>query len=71
MQRFQKILVGVDLCDGGRLISDNLSATCRTAVDKALWLASQTSAEVTFFTSLLPCFDLTPATWQLAELKNY
>ncbi len=71
MQRFQKILVGVDLCDGNGIISDGLSATCRTAVDKALWLAGHTSAEVTFFSSLLPCLDLTPATWQLAELHNY
>lgn len=71
MQRFQKILVGVDLCDGSGVISDGLSATSRTAVDKALWLAGHTSAEVTYFSSLLPCLDLTPATWQLAELQNY
>ena len=71
MQRFQKILVGVDLCDGSSVISDGLSATCRTAVDKALWLAGHTSAEVTFFSSLLPCLDLSPADWQLAELQNY
>lgn len=71
MQRFQKILVGVDLCDGSGVIRDGLSSSCRTAVDKALWLAGHTSAEVAFFSSLLPCLDLTPAMWQLTGLQDY
>lgn len=71
MKRFQKILVGVNLCDGSGVVSDGLSATCRTAVDKALWLASHTSAEVTFISSILPCLEPAPDAWKLAELQNY
>ncbi len=71
MQHFQKILVGVDLCDGSRPINSGLSASTRSAVDKAIWLARHTSAELTFLSSLMPCFDLTPSMWQMREMQDY
>lgn len=71
MERFRKILVGVELCDGSRLINGDLSASTRSAVGKAIWVAGHTSAEVTFLSSLMPCLDLTPSMWQMREMQDY
>lgn len=71
MERFQNILVGVDLCDGQCLIDIELSASTRAAIDKALWLAARTSARVTFLSSLMPCLDLTSDARSLAEMRRY
>lgn len=71
MQQFRKILVGIDCGNGSGPDSGELSASTRSAVDKAIWLAQHTSAELTFLSSLLPCLDLTPAMWQLAEMQEY
>jgi len=71
MERFRKILVGVDLCDGSRPINSGLSANTRSAVDKAIWLARHTSAELTFLSSLMPCLDLTPSMWHMREMQDY
>ncbi len=60
MQRFQNILVGVDLADSERLVNPELSASSKAAVDQAIWLAKQTGAKLTIHTALMPClaFDL-------------
>ncbi len=71
MQRFQKILVGVDLCSDTGAISAELSPSTRSAIDKALWLAGHTSASVTFMSSLMPCLDVTVDAKYLAELQRY
>lgn len=71
MERFRKILVGVELCDGSRPMSKGLSASTRSAVDKAIWVAGHTSAEVTFLSSLMPCLDLTPSMWHMREMQDY
>lgn len=71
MQRFRKILVGVDLCDGSRPVNSELSPSTRSAVDKAIWVAGHTSAELTFLSSLMPCLDLTPSIWQMREMQDY
>lgn len=71
MERFRKILVGVELCDGSRLMNGDLSASTRSAVDKAIWVAGHTSAEVTFLSSLMPCLDLTPSMWHMREMQDY
>lgn len=71
MERFRKILVGVELCDGSRPMNEGLSASTRSAVDKAIWVAGHTSAEVTFLSSLMPCLDLTPSMWQMREMQDY
>ena len=71
MERFRKILVGVDVCDGSHPINSGLSANTRSAVDKAIWLARHTSAELTFLSSLMPCLDLTPSMWHMREMDDY
>jgi len=71
MQRFRKILVGVDLCDGSRSMNAELAASTRSAVDKAIWVAGHTSAELTFLSSLMPCLDLTPSMWHMREMQDY
>lgn len=60
MQRFQNILVGVDLSDSERLVTPELSPSSKAAVDQAIWLAKQTGAKLTISTVLMPClaFDL-------------
>lgn len=52
MQQFRKILVGVDLSAGDRIAAEELSAPTREAVRRAVWLAEQLSAELTFFAVL-------------------
>lgn len=49
MKRFKSILVGVDLADGDRLVSESISAPSEEAVVKAIWLAKTNSAHLTFF----------------------
>lgn len=69
MQSFRKILVGVDLGNGNP--PGDLPASTCSAIDKAIWLAGHTSSKVTFLTSLLPCFDLTPAMRKMVEMREY
>jgi universal stress protein E len=52
MQGFRKILVGVDLSHGDRLAASELNAPTREAVKRAIWLAAQSSAELTFLATL-------------------
>jgi len=61
MQMFRKILVGVDLSSGDRLAAENLGGPTREAVRRAVWLAEQISAELTFFAAL----DISAQTWEL------
>ena len=49
MKRFKKILVGVDLSWGDRLVSNELSAPNEEAVRQALWLAKLNAASIDFF----------------------
>ena len=49
MKRFKSILVGVDLRDGDRLVSETIAAPSREAVARAVWLAKNNSAHLTFF----------------------
>lgn len=60
MQRFQNILVGVDLSDADRIVSPELSVSSKAAVDQAIWLAKQTGAKLTFYAALLPCLEVGP-----------
>ncbi|QEG36324.1 MULTISPECIES: universal stress protein [Bythopirellula] len=52
MKRFKNILVGIDLSQGDRLVSDVLPPPTVEAVERALWLAKVNSAKVTFFFAL-------------------
>ncbi len=52
MKRFKKILVGVDLSWGDRLVSDELSPPSAEAVRQATWLAKLNSASIDFLFSL-------------------
>jgi universal stress protein E len=52
MQMFRRILVGVDLSSGDRLAAAELPAPTREAVKRAIWLAGQLSAELTFMAVL-------------------
>ena len=49
MKRFKKILVGVDLADGERLVSSNLKEPSREAIQKAIWLAKASAAHLTYY----------------------
>ena len=71
MERFQKILVGVDLCTETGSICSGLSPSTQSAVDKALWVAEHTSASVTFLASLMQCLDLNTDARHLAEMHRY
>ena len=48
MERFKNILVGVDLSEADRFVSDKLAAPSEAAVHRALWLAKANSARVHF-----------------------
>lgn len=61
MKRFKKILVGVDLSYGDRLVTEELSAPNAEAVRRAIWLAKLNSASVDLVFSL----DLSPNAQQL------
>lgn len=71
MDRFQNILVGVDLSDGTNPVAASLSASSRAAVDKAIAVAGRTSAKVTFFSTLMPCLELTADARHLIEMQRY
>ena len=61
MQHFRNILVGVDLSHADRLVSPELNAPTEEAVRRAVWLAGQVSAELTFFSAL----DISPQAEEL------
>ena len=52
MKRFKNILVGVDLSEGDRYVSENLAAPTTEAIRRALWLAKTNSANVLFLFTL-------------------
>ena len=52
MKRFKRILVGVDLSWGDRLVSEELSAPNAQAVRQAMWLARMNSSTIDFLFSL-------------------
>jgi len=52
MQRFHKILVGVDLSSADRLAASELNPPTVEAVRRALWLAEHLSSSLTFFSAL-------------------
>lgn len=54
MQNFKRILVGIDLSDDERFVADEVAASTRAAVDKAIWLARQTSGNITFLSTVMP-----------------
>ena len=49
MNRFQRILVAVDLASGDDLVSDELVPPSREAVGQAVWLAGHSGAQLLFF----------------------
>ena len=57
MKRFRKILVGVDLSDEERYVAAEPCAATRAAIDKALWLAAKTGAQVTFLAAVMPDYS--------------
>lgn len=63
MQRFKNILVGVDLSQTDRFVSSELPPPSVEAVERALWLAKQNSARLTFFYAL----DVSAATQRMIE----
>lgn len=54
MQDFKRILVGIDLSDDERFVTDDVAPSTRAAVDKAIWLARQTSGHITFLSTVMP-----------------
>jgi universal stress protein E len=52
MERFKNILVGVDLSEADRFVSDRLAAPSMAAVHRAMWLAKANSARVCFMYAL-------------------
>lgn len=54
MQRFKKILVGVDLGEGDRFVTEQLATSTQQAIDRARWMAKQNSAELCFIYVLPP-----------------
>ncbi len=54
MQRFKKILVGIDLAEGDRFVSERLATSTQNAIDAARWLAKSNSAELCFIYVLPP-----------------
>lgn len=63
MQRFRNIVVGVDLSRADRLAASELNPPTEEAVTRAIWLASQLSAELTFLAS----FDVSAHTQELLQ----
>lgn len=70
MDRFQNILVGVDLSDGDLCLSHEISAASRSAINKAIWLAEHTGARITFLASLMPCLGDVRETRNLADMER-
>jgi universal stress protein E len=54
MKRFKNILVGVDLANGGTLVSNDIVPPTKEAVARAVWLAKANSARLLFFHVLPP-----------------
>jgi universal stress protein E len=52
MQRFRKILVGVDLSSADHLAEVELTPPSREALRRAIWLAAHTRGELTIFSAL-------------------
>jgi universal stress protein E len=52
MQRFRKILVGVDLSQGDRLADVELAPASRQALRRAIWIAGHSRGELTIFAAL-------------------
>lgn len=52
MQQFRKILVGLDLSCGDRLAAAELTPTTRVVIARAMWLAEQNNASLTFMSAL-------------------
>lgn len=67
MERFQNILVGVDLADGDLCLAHEISTASRSAIEKAIWLAQHTGARITFLASLMPCLNDVRETRSLAD----
>ena len=65
MQSFRKILVGVSLSRGDRLASAELAPPTEEGVRRAIWLARQIRAEVTFFSAL----ELSPQTEEALKTR--
>jgi len=61
VKRFQKILAGIDLSVGNRLVGEQLTAPNREVVRQAIALAAQSSAALCFYTAL----DVPEATQQM------
>lgn len=61
MQHFRKILVGVDLSSADRLAAEDLAAPTMEAVNRAIWLAGHSSAELT----LMAVLDVSAHTQEL------
>ncbi len=52
MQRFRKILVGLDLSSPDHVAEVELTPPNREALRRAIWLAAHTQGELTIFSSL-------------------
>lgn len=52
MKRFKKILVGVDLSQGDRIVSDQLPDPTSAAIRRSVWLARISGAELTLHCSI-------------------
>jgi len=67
VQRFQNILVGVDLSHGDRIASPELNHPTQEAVRRAIWLASQQGASLTFFAAI----DVSAHTQELLDQMSH
>ncbi len=63
MEFFKNILVGVDLSRANEPTMDDLSEPAQCALERAVWLAGQVSAELTFFSAT----DLAPSHQELLK----
>lgn len=63
MKRFRKILTGVDLSAGDRLVSDELTLPNRAAIRQSLELAIESGAEICFLSAL----DVSDATQRMID----
>ncbi len=65
MEFFRNILVGVDLSRAEEPSAEHLNEPTKRAIERAMWLAGQTSAELTFFSAT----ELPPASEHLLKGK--
>lgn len=63
MRGFKNILVGIDLSQGDRFVSNELPPPTVEAIERALWLAKLNSARLTFFSAL----DISAAAQEMIE----